>query len=73
MSTLKNTKNNLNHFSYSYVILIYLFDYRYFEYFILTMILLNSLALVLYDYSDRNSETQWNQYLGIIEWFYIIF
>ena len=27
------------------------------------MILLNSLALVLYDYSDRDSNTLWNQYL----------
>lgn len=39
---------------------------RYFEWFILFVIFLNSIALTMFDYKDRSSETQWNQILDSI-------
>ena len=36
------------------------FPYRLFEYFILTVIILNSIALSIYDYKDRQSLTRKN-------------
>ena len=35
--------------------------YRFFEYFILSIICTNSIALAIYDYSDRNNLTKRNQ------------
>jgi hypothetical protein len=40
--------------------------YRYFEYFIMLSIFINSLILALYNYSDRDSITQYNKTLDII-------
>lgn len=45
---------------------IWFVDSKYFEYFILFVIFLNSIALTLYDYKDRASITAWNHALDAI-------
>ncbi len=39
---------------------------RFFEYLIVLIILLNSITLALYDYSDRDSTTRNNQILDLV-------
>jgi hypothetical protein len=45
---------------------IWFVDWKYFEYFILFIIFLNSVALTMFDYTDRESKTTRNQLLDVI-------
>jgi len=40
--------------------------FRWFENFILFLILMNSLLLALFDYSDRDSKTLYNWYIDLL-------
>lgn len=44
----------------------WIINWRYFEWFILIIISVNSVTMAIYDYSDRNSLTEYNQILDVI-------
>eukprot|EP00347_Sterkiella_histriomuscorum_P013361 403365010 len=52
--------------------IVWLVDWKYFEAFILLMILMNSATLVFYDYNDRDSSLQWNQFMDSLGLFFTI-